>query len=156
MGIKENAFAFIDAHRNEMLKMWEELVNIDSGSDYKPGVDKVVAKVADILTAMGGKTRIVEHEKAGNAVVSEFGDCANKPFIILTGHLDTVFSNPEETKKRPFTIKDGRAYGPGALDMKRGVTLAIHGLKALTNMRLKLYLQAMRKPAIRAATWLKL
>lgn len=131
MGMKENAFAFIDAHRNEMLKMWEELVNIDSGSDYKPGVDKVVAKVADILTAMGGKTRIVEHEKAGNAVVSEFGDCANKPFIILTGHLDTVFSNPEETKKRPFTIKDGRAYGPGALDMKGGVTLAIHGLKAL-------------------------
>lgn len=39
MGIKENAFAYIDAHRSEMLKMWEELVNIDSGSDYKPGVD---------------------------------------------------------------------------------------------------------------------
>ena len=50
MGIKENAFAYIDAHRSEMLKMWEELVSIDSGSDYKPGVDKVVAKVAGILT----------------------------------------------------------------------------------------------------------
>ena len=25
MGIKENAFAYIDAHRSEMLKMWEEL-----------------------------------------------------------------------------------------------------------------------------------
>lgn len=59
MGMKENAFAFIDAHRNEMLKMWEELVNIDSGSDYKPGVDKVVAKVADILTAMGGKPALL-------------------------------------------------------------------------------------------------
>ena len=40
MGIKENAFAYIDAHRSEMLKMWEELVSIDSGSDYKPGVRK--------------------------------------------------------------------------------------------------------------------
>lgn len=114
MGIKENAFAYIDAHRSEMLKMWEELVSIDSGSDYKPGVDKVVAKVAGILTDMGGKTRIVEHENAGNAVVSEFGDCKTKPFIVLTGHLDTVFSDPETTKKRPFTIKEGRAYGPGA------------------------------------------
>lgn len=84
-----------------------------------------------MLTAMGGKTRIVEHANAGNAVVSEFGDCANKPFIVLTGHLDTVFSNPEETKARPFTIKDGRAYGPGALDMKGGVTLATFGLQAL-------------------------
>lgn len=133
MGIKENAFAYIDAHRSEMLKMWEELVSIDSGSDYKPGVDKVVAKVAGILTDMGGKTRIVEHENAGNAVVSEFGDCKTKPFIVLTGHLDTVFSDPDTTKKRPFTIKEGRAYGPGALDMKGGVTLAIHGLQALQN-----------------------
>jgi len=133
MGIKENAFAYIDAHRSEMLKMWEELVSIDSGSDYKPGVDKVVAKVAGILTDMGGKTRIVEHENAGNAVVSEFGDCKTRPFIVLTGHLDTVFSDPETTKKRPFTIKEGRAYGPGALDMKGGVTLAIHGLQALQN-----------------------
>lgn len=134
MGIKENAFAYIDAHRSEMLKMWEELVSIDSGSDYKPGVDKVVAKVAGILTDMGGKTRIVEHENAGNAVVSEFGDCKTKPFIVLTGHLDTVFSDSETTKKRPFTIKEGRAYGPGALDMKGGVTLAIHALQALQSV----------------------
>ena len=133
MGIKENPFAYIDAHRSEMLKMGEELVSIDSGSDYKPGVDKVVAKVAGILTDMGGKTRIVEHENAGNAVVSEFGDCKTRPVIVLTGHLDTVFSDPETTKKRPFTIKEGRAYGPGALDMKGGVTLAIHGLQALQN-----------------------
>ena len=133
MGIKENAFAYIDAHRSEMLKMWEELVSIDSGSDYKPGVDKVVAKVAGILTDMGGKTRIIEHENAGNMLVSEFGDCKNKPFVIFTGHLDTVFDDPETTKKRPFTIKDGTAYGPGALDMKGGVTLAIHALQALQN-----------------------
>ena len=52
MGMKENAFAYIDAHRSEMLKMWEELVSIDSGSDYKPGVDKVVARVADVLTPL--------------------------------------------------------------------------------------------------------
>ena len=124
MGIKKNAFAYIDAHRSEMLKMWEELVSIDSGSDYKPGVDKVVAKVAGILTDMGGKTRIVEHENAGNAVVSEFGDCKTKPFIVLTGHLDTVFSDPETTKKRPFTIKEGRAYGPGALEYAFKVVFA--------------------------------
>ncbi len=131
MGIKENAFAYIDAHRSEMLEMWKDLVSIDSGSDYKPGVDAVVAKVAGVLEAMGGKTRIVEHENAGNAVVSEFGDTKNKPFIVITGHLDTVFSDPDTTKERPFTIKDGRAYGPGALDMKGGVTLSIFALQAL-------------------------
>lgn len=133
MGIKENAFAYIDAHRDAMMKMWEELVMMDSGSGNKPGVDAIVAKVAGILEGMGGKTCIIEHENAGNMLVSEFGDCKNKPFVIFTGHLDTVFDDPETTKKRPFTIKDGTAYGPGALDMKGGVTLAIHALQALQN-----------------------
>lgn len=32
MGIKENAFAYIDVHRSEMLKMWEELVSIDTAA----------------------------------------------------------------------------------------------------------------------------
>lgn len=139
MGIRENAFAYIDAHRSEMLKMWEELVSIDSGSDYKPGVDKVVAKVAGILTDMGGKTRIKEFTDAGNALVSEFGDCENKPFVVFVGHLDTVFSDPEETKKRPFTIKDGTAYGPGVLDMKGGITIAIHALQALQSVNFDKY-----------------
>ncbi len=131
MDMKEKAFAYIDAHRDGMMKMWEELVMIDSGSGNKKGVDTAIARVAGILEEMGGKTRIIGHENAGNMLVSEFGDCATRPFVIFTGHLDTVFDNPETTKERPFTIKDGKAYGPGVLDMKGGVTIAIHALQAL-------------------------
>lgn len=134
MTAKEKAFAYIDEHRSNMMKMWEDLVMMDSGSANKDQVDAIIAKVAGILTEMGGKTRIIEHENAGNMLVSEFGDCQNKPFVIFTGHLDTVFSDRDTTKKRPFTIKDGRAYGPGVLDMKGGVTLAIHALQALQSV----------------------
>ena len=136
MGIKENAFAYIDAHRSEMLKMWEDLVMTPSGSANKADVDAIIA---DILTGMGGKTRIKEFTDAGNALVSEFGDCENKPFVVFVGHLDTVFSDPEETKKRPFTIKDGTAYGPGVLDMKGGITIAIHALQALQSVNFDKY-----------------
>src|SRR5260370_42047025 len=38
------------------------------------------------------------------------------------GHRDTVFSKGEAAR-RPFTIKDGRAYGPGVTDMKGGLVL---------------------------------
>ena len=139
MDMKEKAFGYIDEHRDGMMKMWEELVMMDSGSGNKPGVDAIVAKVAGILEGMGGKTRIIEHENAGNALVSEFGDCANKPFVVFVGHLDTVFSDPGETERRPFTIKDGRAYGPGVLDMKAGVTIAIHALQALKSVNYDKY-----------------
>lgn len=134
MTAKEKAFAYIDEHRSNMMKMWEDLVMMDSGSANKDQVDAIIAKVAGILTEMGGKTRIIEHENAGNMLVSEFGDCQNKPFVLFTGHLDTVFSDRDTTKKRPFTIKDGTAYGPGVLDMKGGVTLAIHALQALQSV----------------------
>ena len=77
MDMKEKAFSYIDEHRDGMMKMWEELVMMDSGSGNKPGVDAIVAKVAGILEGMGGKTRIIEHENAGNMLVSEFGDCQN-------------------------------------------------------------------------------
>ena len=103
--MKEKAFGYIDEHRDGMMKMWEELVMMDSGSGNKPGVDAIVAKVAGILEGMGGKTRIIEHENAGNMLVSEFGDCKNKPFVIFTGHLDTVFDDPETTKNVHLPLK---------------------------------------------------
>lgn len=139
MSMKEQAYAYIDAHRDDMMKMWEDFVMTESGSANKADVDGLIACAADILTGMGGKTRIVEFPDAGNALVSEFGDCANKPFVVFVGHLDTVFSDPGETERRPFTIKDGRAYGPGVLDMKAGVTIAIHALQALKSVNYDKY-----------------
>lgn len=139
MTVKETAYAYIDAHRDDMMKMWQDLVMTESGSANKDQVDGLIAKVAGVLEGMGGKTRIVEFETAGNALVSEFGDCQNKPFVVFVGHLDTVFSDPGETERRPFTIKDGTAYGPGVLDMKGGVTIAIHVLQALQSINFDKY-----------------
>ena len=42
-----------------------------------------------------------------------------KPGILVSGHMDTV--HPIGTLERlPFRIEDGRAYGPGIMDMKGG------------------------------------
>lgn len=130
MSVKEECFSYIDSKREEMISLWEELVNIDSGSDYKDGVDTVINQVGDILSNIGGNTRIVDNPKAGNMLVSEFGD-TSKPFIILLGHLDTVFNKAGTAQERPFTIKDGKAFGPGTLDMKGGIVILLYVLSAL-------------------------
>ena len=128
--MKEVAFKYIDSKKDEILALWEELVNTESGSYYIEGVDAVADKVKKQLDAAGAKTRLIEYEKAGNAVVAEFDGNKDKPGVIFMGHMDTVF--PEgEVAKRPFTIKDGNAYGPGVLDMKGGVVAAIFAAKAL-------------------------
>lgn len=138
MSVKEKCFSYIDTNREKMISLWQELVNIDSGSDYKEGVDTAINKVADILRNIGGNTRIAENHNAGNMLVSEFGD-TTKPFIILLGHLDTVFNKAGTAKERPFTIKDGKAFGPGALDMKGGIVILLYVLAALKQINYSRY-----------------
>ena len=114
--MKQKAYASIDDNKDNMLKLWQTMVNIECGPGCKEGVDEIGIMLADFFTKLGGKCRFHEFAGAGNMLVSEFGDCS-KPFIILTGHMDTVFKHGTAAE-RPFKIEDGKAYGPGVLDMK--------------------------------------
>ena len=127
--MREKAWAAIDADHENMLELWKELVNVDCGTANKAGVDSVANKLEAILQGLGFKTRQVQFAKAGNMLIGELGDMT-KPFVILTGHMDTVFKNGTAAE-RPFTIKDGKAYGPGCLDMKGGIVIFLSALKAL-------------------------
>ncbi|HCW51178.1 MAG TPA: hypothetical protein DGR79_03800 [Clostridiales bacterium] len=50
--------------------------------------------------------------------------------VLLLGHIDTVW--PVGTlAERPFRVEDGKAYGPGAYDMKAGLVVALWALRAL-------------------------
>ncbi|MEM8619243.1 MAG: M20 family metallopeptidase [Actinomycetota bacterium] len=50
--------------------------------------------------------------------------------VLLLGHHDTVF--PAGTlAERPFTVRDGRATGPGVFDMLGGIVQALYGLAEL-------------------------
>ena len=122
--------SFVDAHREEMVSFWQEIVNMESGSQNKTGIDAVAARLGQALASEGAAVKIVEMEKAGNMLVAEVGAGRNKPAVLFMGHMDTVF--PLGTvAKRPFTIRDGKAYGPGALDMKGGIVAALFAIKAL-------------------------
>lgn len=127
---KQMIFDFIDDHREEMLALWRNLVNQESGSADKAGVDRAQAVIKGILENEGAAVRMVEYEQAGNMLIAEIGGERTKPPVIFMGHIDTVFKTGT-IEKRPFTIRDGKAYGPGVLDMKGGVVAFLYALKAL-------------------------
>ena len=128
--LKSNAFKFIDDHRQDMLALWQELVNTESGSTDKPGIDTVAARIKQVLDQAGGVTKTIEMTKAGNMLVGEIGAGRVNPPVLFMGHMDTVFSTGT-VAKRPFTITDGTAYGPGVLDMKGGIVAALFAMQAL-------------------------
>lgn len=119
----------VDQNREAMVDTWKLLVDRDCGSGNKAGVDGVGRDVKDFLEKCGFKVWFHEYEKAGNMLVAEYGD-ASKPFIVLTGHMDTVFGDGTAAA-RPFTIKDGKVTGPGVLDMKGGVTILLYAVRFL-------------------------
>ena len=128
--VKQSAFEFIDRHREEMTALWAVLVSHESGSADKAGVDGLAQRIADILAHDGADTRIVEFENAGNLLIATVGGNRDAAPVGLLGHYDTVF--PRGTiEKRPFVIDDGKAYGPGVLDMKGGIVALLFATKAL-------------------------
>lgn len=125
-----DARAYVESHREEMLDLWAKMVNTECGSTNKAGVDEIPGIIRPLLDEMGFTVTIHEEPVSGNALVATRGDMT-KPFILVIGHMDTVFAKGEAAA-RPFTIKeDGRAYGPGVLDMKGGIVIGLHALRAL-------------------------
>jgi len=124
------AFAFIDDHRTEMTDLWGELVNLESDSHNKAGVDCVAEKLREIVAADGADAQIIEFEQAGNMLIATYGADRRGAPVAFLGHMDTVF--PKGTvHKRPFVIRDDKAYGPGVLDMKGGIVVLLYAIKAL-------------------------
>lgn len=111
------------------------IVNIDSGTYTKAGVDRVGDYLSERFAAFGFTTHVERQTQYGNHLVATHTSNASKgPRILLIGHIDTVF--PEgEVAKRPFATGERQnkriATGPGVLDMKSGVLIGMYGLHLL-------------------------
>ena len=107
----------------------QAIVNIDSGTYTPRGVNQVGAYLAGRFQGWGFATRVEKREGYGDHLLAtRQGSQQAGPRLLCIGHLDTVF--PEgEVARRPFALgeRDGQrvATGPGVLDMKSGVLIAI-------------------------------
>ena len=127
--MQEQLQDFIKSKENEMIERLEKIVNLDSGSYTKAGVDRVGEIMADWLREIGMTVEIRYQENLGCHLLARRTGQGQKR-ILLVGHLDTVFDEGTAAE-RPFTIKDGRAYGPGVADMKGGLISMLYALNAL-------------------------
>ncbi|UGB28970.1 M20 family metallopeptidase [Metabacillus sp. B2-18] len=123
--------SFIYQQKKEMLTFIEKLVNIDSSSYDKEGVDQIGRILQDNYTALGFHVKVIPQENYGNHLVIQHKEAKN-PNIVIIAHMDTVF--PKGTAiERPFKIEGNRAYGPGVIDMKSSQAAVLYAIKALLN-----------------------
>ena len=114
---------------SEMLGLLKRLVETESPSSNKAAVDRVAAIVAEECRSLGAEVTVHPCAEAGDQLVAKFPGGQGKPVILLS-HMDTVF--PLGTLARmPFYSRDDKTYGPGVLDMKGGIVIALGAIRAL-------------------------
>lgn len=112
-----------------MLQLLEELVNIDSGADALAGINAVAQRIGAFLEVLGFTVEYLETDGAPVQLLARKAQPGKKQ-VLFSGHMDTVF-NQGTAAVRPFKVENGRAYGPGVLDMKGGLVMALYVIRAL-------------------------
>jgi glutamate carboxypeptidase len=121
---------YFQERRDQMVQTIHQLVEIESPSDNKEGVDRLGKLLAGRFEGLGGHAKFHRVQKFGDHLQVDFAGTGRGKPVLLLGHLDTVY--PLGTlATMPCRVASGRLWGPGTFDMKSGIALMLHAIEAL-------------------------
>lgn len=115
-----------------MARLLGKFVRAESPSFDKAAVDRLGKMVAAEWSRRGARVTFLRQRERGDHIRAEWnppGVVAKGQNLVL-GHLDTVYGLGT-LARMPFRLSRGRAYGPGAFDMKGGLVIALSAVDAL-------------------------
>lgn len=131
-------FTSIDEHKEDMVQDLRTFADLEGHFEEKDNVLKARMWLQQQLEKEGFACRFreVADDRCG-IMIAELGmDRPGKP-IIFSGHCDTVHYTGSFGGENPTVIKDGKIFGPGVLDMKGGLIIALYVAKALNFIQYK-------------------
>lgn len=136
----------------KLMDTLKALVEIESGSTNRAGLDKLSTLIGERLKAMGGEVQYVEPvaadvyrmedtpetpESIGRAVRGTFRGTGTKK-ILLIAHMDTVYP-AGMLAQQPWRVEGNKAFGLGVSDDKQGVAVILHTVAMLQALNVKDY-----------------
>jgi glutamate carboxypeptidase len=113
-----------------------ELVQQESPSEDRHAVNAAMTLAERWALEQGARIKRHGQREFGDVLELRFGPSRSKQKpVLLLGHLDTVWSIGT-LKKMPWRETEGRYWGPGVLDMKAGVVMALAALNTLHELKL--------------------
>jgi len=122
----DTLLSYAQHQKSTWLNWLETIVNIDSGSRDLEGLEQMHQFLKAQWEALGFQTESIQTETGPQLISKHQSSKSDASTLLMIGHTDTVFDRGT-VAERPFTIRDGRAYGPGVADMKGGL-VAILGV----------------------------
>ena len=133
------------ALRPSFLQFLQRMVEIESGSQDKEGLDRVAEIVAAKFRALGGEVQLIETAEAdiarqestppkpGKIVRATFKGRGTKK-VLLLAHMDTVYQRGD-LAKQPFRLEGDKVFGLGIADCKQGIAVIAHTVELLQALR---------------------
>lgn len=130
-----DVLSYFQTQKQAMVDQLTELIGYETPTKVKDAVDKLGAYMEAQFKSLGASsvTRIPQTE-VGDFLLAKWNENApGKPIMFLI-HIDTVW-DLGTLAERPVTIDaDGVLFGPGAVDMKGGITLVLNTIRGLNEM----------------------
>jgi len=118
--------------QSEMLAVLRQFVVAESPSLEKAATDHCCGLIAEEWWKRDVRVERIAQKHRGDHLRISYWPEKSPPAgqLLVLGHYDTVYSTGT-LRQMPFRISAGRAYGPGAFDMKAGIVQALFALETL-------------------------
>jgi glutamate carboxypeptidase len=122
--------------REAYLNTLKDLVGLESPSHNKAANDKVADYLESLLKNDAWAVERLRQTEVGDQLVARQEATGNVSTLMLC-HFDTVWEIGT-LQTMPLLEENDKLYGPGVLDMKAGITTAIHALRLIKKNHLAL------------------
>ncbi|HXE76023.1 MAG TPA: M20 family metallopeptidase [Candidatus Xenobia bacterium] len=130
-------YKYLRPRQAEMVKLLSEVVSLESPSTQPAAVAKLAEFLAGRWRSGGATVQLLPTRGRGPILRAELFLSTGRPDgqLLVLGHMDTVYELGT-LKRMPFTVRRGRAHGPGTVDMKSGLVQALFAVDALKALKL--------------------
>ncbi len=130
---------YFKSRKGEMVNLLKELVSLESPSTEKKAVDKCSDFIIKEFRKVGGKVTRFPQKKIGDLYTVQYPRLkskAKKEQILVLTHIDTVWP-VGRIQNMPFYLSGSKIFGPGVLDMKAGLIMALYAIKTLHELNIE-------------------
>ena len=92
---------------------------------------RICETLKELWTDAGAGAEVIKQDSYGNHLRVEWGQGSDQVLVLC--HMDTVWGKGEAAL-RPFKVEGGKAFGPGAYDMKAGIVESLFVASCLRNL----------------------
>lgn len=125
----KKTFEFIDASAEKYLDFLCRICSFEARAYDKATIDQMVDYIEDFAQKEGFETQRTPMEKCGDFLTVEINRGAEKAGLLMA-HMDTVFD--KGVFGSPAVRREGdKIFGPGVIDCKGGIAIALLTMKAL-------------------------